>query len=291
MIHSMTGYAAASRDLGSAMLNLEIKSVNSRYLDISFRLGEELRFLEMPLREKITERIGRGKLECRAYLLAQPMQGGAARERTPNPVLLAELGRMESAVRQSLPQAKPLSVADVLRWPGVLADDTVAPDQLQTAAMELFATLLDEFVASREREGAKLAGVLRTGATRMRDQVRAAEPLLPAALAAYRERLSAKLREAVANLDEDRIRQEVGVFAAKIDVAEEIARLVTHLDEVERVLKKGGAVGKRLDFLTQELNREANTLASKSVSGQVTAIALELKLLIEQMREQVQNLE
>lgn len=291
MIHSMTGYAAASRDLGSAMLNLEIKSVNSRYLDISFRLGEELRFLEMPLREKITERIGRGKLECRAYLLAQPMQGGAARERTPNPVLLAELGRMEAAVRQSLPQAKPLSVADVLRWPGVLADDTVAPDQLQTAAMELFATLLDEFVASREREGAKLAGVLRTGATRMRDQVRAAEPLLPAALAAYRERLSAKLREAVANLDEDRIRQEVGVFAAKIDVAEEIARLVTHLDEVERVLKKGGAVGKRLDFLTQELNREANTLASKSVSGQVTAIALELKLLIEQMREQVQNLE
>ena len=291
MIHSMTGYAAASRDLGSAMLNLEIKSVNSRYLDISFRLGEELRFLEMPLREKITERIGRGKLECRAYLLAQPMQGGAARERTPNPALLAELGRMEAAVRQSLPQAKPLSVADVLRWPGVLADDTVAPDQLQTAAMELFATLLDEFVASREREGAKLAGVLRTGATRMRDQVRAAEPLLPAALAAYRERLSAKLREAVANLDEDRIRQEVGVFAAKIDVAEEIARLVTHLDEVERVLKKGGAVGKRLDFLTQELNREANTLASKSVSGQVTAIALELKLLIEQMREQVQNLE
>jgi len=291
MIHSMTGYAAASRDLGSAMLNLEIKSVNSRYLDISFRLGEELRFLEMPLREKITERIGRGKLECRAYLLAQPMQGGAARERTPNPVLLAELGRMEAAVRQSLPQAKPLSVADVLRWPGVLADDTVAPDQLQTAAMELFATLLDEFVASREREGAKLAEVLRTGATRMREQVRAAEPLLPAALAAYRERLSAKLREAVANLDEDRIRQEVGVFAAKIDVAEEIARLVTHLDEVERVLKKGGAVGKRLDFLTQELNREANTLASKSVSGQVTAIALELKLLIEQMREQVQNLE
>jgi uncharacterized protein (TIGR00255 family) len=291
MIHSMTGYAAASRDLGSAMLNLEIKSVNSRYLDISFRLGEELRFLEMPLREKITERIGRGKLECRAYLLAQPAQGGAARERTPNAALLAELGRMDAAVRQALPQAKPLSVADVLRWPGVLADDTVAPDQLQTAAMELFATLLDEFVASREREGAKLAEVLRTGATRMREHVRAAEPLLPAALAAYRERLSAKLREAVANLDEDRIRQEVGVFAAKIDVAEEIARLVTHLDEVERVLKKGGAVGKRLDFLTQELNREANTLASKSVSGQVTAIALELKLLIEQMREQVQNLE
>ncbi len=291
MIHSMTGYAAVSQDLGDAVMNLEIKSVNSRYLDISFRLGEELRFLEMPLREKITERIGRGKLECRAYLMAQPGQGGAARERTPNVALLAELGRMEATVRQALPHAQALTVAEVLRWPGMLADDSVAVDQLQSVGLVLFATLLDEFVASREREGAKLAGVLRTGATRMREQVRAAEPLLPAALAAYRERLSTKLREAVATLDEDRIRQEVGVFAAKIDVAEEIARLVTHLDEVERVLKKGGAVGKRLDFLTQELNREANTLASKSVSGQVTAIALELKLLIEQMREQVQNLE
>jgi uncharacterized protein (TIGR00255 family) len=155
----------------------------------------------------------------------------------------------------------------------------------------VFAGLLDEFVASRQREGAKLADVLRDRAARMRERIAAAEPLLPAALAAYRERLAAKLREAVANLDEDRIRQEVGVFAAKIDVAEEIARLITHMDELDRVLKKGGAVGKRLDFLMQELNREANTLSSKSVSAEVTAIALDLKLLIEQMREQVQNLE
>lgn len=291
MIHSMTGYAAASQDLGDAVLNLEIKSVNSRYLDVGFRLGEELRFLEMPLREKITERISRGKLECRAYLMAQPGQGGAVRERTPNATLLSELGRMEAAVHHVLPHAQALTVAEVLRWPGVLADDNVVADQLQSVALALFATLLDEFVASREREGAKLADVLQERASRMREHVHAAEPLLPVAIAGYRERLSVKLREAVANLDEDRIRQEVGVFAAKIDVAEEIARLVTHLDEVERVLKKGGAVGKRLDFLTQELNREANTLASKSVSGQVTAIALELKLLIEQMREQVQNLE
>ena len=291
MIYSMTGYAAASRDMGSAVMNLEIKSVNSRYLDISFRLGEDLRFLEMPLREKITERIGRGKIECRGYLQAQPAQGAAVRERLPDAALLAELGRLDAAVRRTLPQAVPLSVAEVLRWPGVLGDDSLTADQVQAAAQELFATLLDEFVATREREGAKLADVLRERAGRMREQVRTAEPLLPVALAAYRERLASKLREAVANLDEDRIRQEVGVFAAKIDVAEEIARLVTHMDELERVLKKGGAVGKRLDFLMQELNREANTLASKSVSGEVTVIALELKLLIEQMREQVQNLE
>nr|AMK59241.1 hypothetical protein c1A25 [uncultured bacterium UPO46] len=290
MIHSMTGYAATSRDLGNAMLNLEIKSVNSRYLDIGFRLGEELRFLEMPLREKLGERLNRGKIECRAYLLAQPMQGGV-HERTPSVARLAELARLETAVRAVLPQAKPLSVADALRWPGVLADDTVPAETLQSVALTLFAELLDEFVASRAREGAKLAEVLLAAVARMRDHVRDAEPLLPAALTAYRERLAAKLREAVVNLDEERIRQEVGVFAAKIDVAEEIARLSTHLDEVERVLRKGGAVGKRLDFLTQELNREANTLASKSVSAQVTAIALELKLLIEQLREQVQNLE
>ncbi|MDK9702820.1 MAG: YicC family protein [Sulfuritalea sp.] len=291
MIYSMTGYAAASRDLGSAVMNLEIKSVNSRYLDIGFRLSEDLRFLEMALREKIAERIGRGKIECRGYLQAQPAQGAVARERRPDAALLAELGKLDADVRSALPQAAPLSVAEVLRWPGVLADDSLSNEQLQAAAQELFAALLDDFVATREREGAKLADVLRERAARMREQVNAALPLLPAALEAYRERLATRLREAVANLDEDRIRQEIGVFAAKIDVAEEIARLVTHLDELERVLKKGGAVGKRLDFLMQELNREANTLASKSVSGEVTAIALELKLLIEQMREQVQNLE
>ncbi|MBK7014709.1 MAG: YicC family protein [Sulfuritalea sp.] len=291
MIHSMTGYAAASRDLGSAVLNFEIKSVNSRYLDIGFRIGEDLRFLEMALRERISERVGRGKIEVRGYLQSQTGQGGGARRQTPDASMLAELGRLQDEVRQTLPQAAPLSVAEVLRWPGVLADDALSAEQLQVAGLELFSGLLDEFVASRNREGAKLADVLRDRATRMREQVAAVKPLVPVALAAYQERLATKLREAVANLDEDRIRQEIGVFAAKIDVAEELARLITHLDELDRVLMKGGAVGKRLDFLMQELNREANTLASKSVSSDVTVIALELKLLIEQMREQVQNLE
>ncbi len=291
MIHSMTGYAAASRDLGSAVLNFEIKSVNSRYLDIGFRIGEDLRFLEMALRERIGERVGRGKIEVRGYLQSQAGQGGGARRQTPDAAMLAELGRLQDEVRQSLPHAALMSVAEVLRWPGVLADDSLGAEQLQAAGLELFSGLLDEFVASRNREGAKLADVLRDRAIHMREQVAAVKPLVPVALASYQERLATKLREAVANLDEDRIRQEIGVFAAKIDVAEELARLITHLDELDRVLTKGGAVGKRLDFLMQELNREANTLASKSVSSEVTVIALELKLLIEQMREQVQNLE
>ena len=288
MIFSMTGYAAASRDLGQAVLTLEIKSVNSRFLDIGFRLNEDLRFAEMALRERIVERIGRGKVECRGGLQPQSAQ---PRERQPNSAVLAELGRLEALVRQSLPTAAPLTVAEALRWPGVLAEDSLGQEALQAAVMETFAGLLDEFVASRRREGEKLGEVLRDRARRMREQVAAVTPLVPAAIGAYRDRIAAKLREAVASLDEDRIRQEVGLFAAKIDVEEELARLVTHLDEVERVLGKGGAVGKRLDFLMQELNREANTLASKSVSAEVTAIALELKLLIEQMREQVQNLE
>ena len=291
MILSMTGYASGGRDLGFALLNLELKSVNSRYLDLGFRISEDLRFLEMPLREQISAKVQRGKLEVRGSLQARAALGQGGRELMPNQAMIEQLGRMESAVLATLHGAKPLTVADVLRWPGVLADESIDTDKLQTEALSLLQELLAEFIATRAREGEKLAAVLLDRSARMREQVAKVKPLLPLALAEYQERLATKLREAVANLDEDRIRQELGVFAAKIDVEEELARLITHLDEVERVLKKGGAVGKRLDFLMQELNREANTLASKSVSADVTAIALELKLLIEQMREQVQNLE
>ncbi|GAB1394419.1 YicC family protein [Rhodocyclaceae bacterium] len=287
-IHSMTGYAAQDRDLGQASLHLELKSVNSRFLDLNFRCAEELRFLEMPIREKLTAAIGRGKLDFRLYL---QMRDGASAQLTPNLELVGQLATLASQVQQILPVAPPLTVADILRWPGVLANEAISPERLQTECMSLLDAVLAEFIASRAREGARLADVLRERAARMRAEVAKVEPMVPVAIADYTERLATKLREAVAALDEDRIRQEVGVFAAKIDVAEELARLVTHLAEVERVLAKGGAVGKRLDFLMQELNREANTLASKSVSAAVTAIALELKLLIEQMREQVQNLE
>jgi uncharacterized protein (TIGR00255 family) len=287
-IFSMTGYASASCDVGHAVVNLELKSVNSRYLDVGFRLSEELRFLEMPLRERIAERTARGKVECRGYLQGQ---GSAARSMQANLALLGELAQLEMTVRANLPEAAPLSVAEVLRWPGVLDEPGRDAEATQAKVLASFADLLGEFSASREREGARLAAVLSEKIAQMRNIVRDVGPRVPLAIAAYQERLAGKLREAVAALDEDRIRQEVGVFAAKIDVAEEIARLQTHLAEAERVLNKGGAVGKRLDFLTQELNREANTLASKSVSAEVTAAALELKLLIEQFREQVQNLE
>lgn len=289
MIQSMTGYAAGDRAVGNAAIHIELKSVNSRFLDLVFRAGEELRFLEMPLREALTARIQRGKLECRLHLV--PQQTGGSRQLTLDAGLLDQLGRLDQAVRGSLTDAAPLSVAEVLRWPGMLGDQSIDPAQLQTECLALAAGVIDEFAASRLREGAKLAATILERVARMRELVARVGPMLPQALADYQQRLAAKLREAVASLDEERIRQEVGVFAARIDVAEELARLSTHLDEVQRVVDKGGAVGKRLDFLMQELNREANTLASKSVSADVTAIALDLKLLIEQMREQVQNLE
>jgi uncharacterized protein (TIGR00255 family) len=288
MIHSMTGYAAAQRDLGDAVLHLELKSVNSRFLDIGFRCGEEVRFLEMPLREKIAAAVSRGKLECRVNVLAQAT---APRERTPNRALIEQLGAMERAVREALPGAPPLTVAEVLRWPGVLADDAIDQERLQVECLGLADAVIADFLASRAREGEKLAEVLLERASRMRAHVAEVGPILPRVIADYEARLATKLREVLAGQEEERIRQEMGLFAARIDVAEELARLTTHLTEVERVIRKGGAVGKRLDFLMQELNREANTLASKSVSAEVTAIALELKLLIEQMREQVQNLE
>jgi uncharacterized protein (TIGR00255 family) len=288
MIQSMTGYAVGDRDVGGAALHVELKSVNSRFLDISFRCSDDLRFLEMPLREQISAAVQRGKVECRVNLLPQ---AAAPRELAPNLALVEQLGRLEQSVRQLLPTALSLTVADVLRWPGVLGDQALDPARIQAEGLQLLASVLEEFVACRKREGAKLAEMIRSRAQRMGELVAGVTPLVPKAIADYEQRLAAKLREAVAGLDEDRIRQEIGVFAARIDVAEELSRLTAHLEEVTRVLGKGGAVGKRLDFLMQELNREANTLSSKSVSAEVTAVALELKLLIEQMREQVQNLE
>jgi len=287
-IQSMTGYAAASRDVGRAILHLELKSVNSRFLDLGFRIADDLRIMEPRLRELIAGRIQRGKVECRLNLLPAV---SAPRESTLNPVLMNQLASWESEVRGVFPDAAPLTVGDVLHWPGMLGDDSLAAESLQDECMTLARTLLDDLIASRTREGAKLAAMLDQRVARMQELVAVVAPKIPLQVVDYQEKLATRLREALATADEERIRQEVGLFAARIDVAEELSRLSAHLDEVSRVLGRGGAAGKRLDFLMQELNREANTLASKSVSNELTAIAVELKLLIEQMREQVQNIE
>jgi uncharacterized protein (TIGR00255 family) len=288
MIHSMTGFAVQNRDLGRVSLNIELRSVNSRYLDLFFRIGDELRQAEPAIREKIAARLTRGKVECR---LSLQTNGAAPRSLALNSALLDQLREAETRVRDRLHDAAHLSVAEVLRWPGMLADDGVRFDELQPVILELAQVALDELVATRRREGDKLAAMIRERLVRMRELVAQAQPRMPELVAEYQDKLTARLRDAVASLDEDRIRQEVALFAQRIDVAEELSRLIAHLDEVERILKAGGAAGKRLDFLMQELNREANTLASKSSATEITGIAMEMKVLIEQMREQVQNIE
>jgi uncharacterized protein (TIGR00255 family) len=284
----MTGYAVQMRDIGRGILHLELRTVNSRYLDMNFRIAEEVRIVEPSLRELIATKLNRGKVDCRLNLLPST---AAPREASLNRALLIQLGTLQQAVQDQIADAAPLSVAEVLRWPGMMGDEQLGAETLQKECAALALSALDELLATRGREGGKLAATITERVARMRALVAEAGPRVPQAIADYQERLAARLREVLASQDEERIRQEVGLFAARIDVAEEISRLTAHLDEVARVVAKGGAVGKRLDFLMQELNREANTLASKSVSTEITGIAVELKLLIEQMREQVQNIE
>jgi uncharacterized protein (TIGR00255 family) len=288
MICSMTGYAVRTLDIERGTLQLELKSVNSRYLDFHFRISDDLRALEMPLRELLAARLSRGKVECRLALNA-----AAARpeQLQLNGELLATLRGLEAQVRQALPDARPLAVADALRWPGMLGDQSLDLAALSSRVLGLAREVLDEFTASRAREGEKLATLIVDRVAAMRAIVARVAPRIPEAQAIYTDKLRARLTEALGGASDERVLQEVAVFATRIDVAEELGRLGAHLDEVGRVIKQGGACGKRLDFLMQELNREANTLGSKSAITEVSQASMELKLLIEQMREQIQNLE
>jgi len=286
MISSMTGYAVATRELPIASLAAEVKSVNSRFLDVQFRLPDELRPVEPALRELIQTRVGRGKVECRVSVTPP---ASATPRISVNEGLLLELAEVSRRVRAAVPDALPLSVGEVLGWPGVLGDDRSAA--LREACVTLVHEALEDFSASRSREGGKLAQMLLERVARMRELLASIQPRLPEAIAAYQEKVAARLREALGGADEERIRHEIALFGVRADVAEELTRLAAHLDEVSRVVTAGGAVGKRLDFLMQELNREANTLGSKSVSKELSDASLELKLLIEQMREQIQNIE
>ena len=284
----MTGYAAVSADTPRGRLSLELRSVNARFLDLQFRVAEELRAIEPALRELITARVSRGKVDCRFFI------GESGLAHTPqrlNPEALSRLRQLSEEAKGAFPEAAALRIADVLRWPGVVAEPPADEDALRRFSAELCTRALEDLVGARGREGAKLAASILERVSAMRRRVDEVAPLVPQSVAAYQAKVTERLREAIGSADDDRIRAEVALFASKVDVGEELDRLRAHLSEVERTLRKGGAVGKRLDFLAQELNREANTLASKSASQPVSECALELKLLVEQVREQVQNLE
>jgi uncharacterized protein (TIGR00255 family) len=284
----MTGYATATAELPRGTLALELRSVNSRYLDIQLRIAEELRAAEPALRELIGARIARGKVDCRISFTAGSAVGATG---SLNGAALENLRRLADEARRAFPEAAPLRLSDVLRWPGVIAEPAQDEAALGTAVLERARRALDDLCAARAREGAKLAQNVAARVDEMERRIAEVAPLVPEAVAAFQAKLAQRLREALGSADDERVRAEIAVFGMKSDVDEELTRLATHLAEVRRTLARGGPVGKRLDFLAQELNREANTLASKAAGARIADGALELKLLIEQMREQVQNIE
>lgn len=303
-VYSMTGFASAqcskattspeadAKSPAAMRLGLEIRSLNSRYLDLSFKLSEELRSLEPVLRELLGRRLKRGKVELRATF-----EGNAGHlVAEPTPRLLQRLNSIQDNVKVWLPQALPLSVADVIRLSaGQAADAGDWQDELMALAEQALQALLD----ARAREGARLAAMLQERIVQLRGLAQQAVPLVPQLVAQQRQRFLDRWREAMGLVGatplpeaaQDRALAEATAFAIRIDVAEEITRLSSHLDELERLIAKGGEIGKRLDFLIQELHREANTLGSKSAALELTRISVDMKVLIEQMREQVQNIE
>ncbi len=303
-VYSMTGYASvqhstpvvdgetASSAAPATRLGLEIRSVNSRFLDLSFRLPEELRQLEPGFRELITRQIKRGKVEVRASLDA----GEGNTLQTPNHQALQKIAALQSKVQDWLPQARALSVADVLRMTAGNASQA-APDE--AAWMRLANQAIDALREARAREGARLTEMLQGHIGQLRALAELAGPLVPQLVEQQRQRFLERWKDAMALADgshlpetaQDRALTEATAFAIRIDVAEELTRLRSHLDEISRLVTKGGDIGKRLDFLIQELHREANTLGSKSAVLEMTRISVDMKVLIEQMREQVQNIE
>jgi uncharacterized protein (TIGR00255 family) len=303
-VYSMTGYASAqhstasntpeneTRSLPTAQLGIEIRSVNSRFLDLSFRMPEDLRQFEPVLRDLLNAKLKRGKVEVRASIETSSSSG------VPEPTakLLQRLNSAQDTVKSWLPQAQPLAVADVLRF--AAAEQSGSRDW-SADVIPLAEKALKELLSARQREGARLATMLNGHVTQLRALAEQAGPLVPQLVAQQRQRFLDRWQEAMALSDsatlpeaaQDRALTEATAFAIRIDVAEEITRLNSHLDEIERLLKKGGEVGKRLDFLIQELHREANTMGSKSSALELTHISVDMKVLIEQMREQVQNLE
>jgi uncharacterized protein (TIGR00255 family) len=288
MILSMTGFASVSAEWPGLALTVELRSVNHRYLDLSLRIPDELRLSEPAIRERIAAELKRGKVDCRVSL-ARSAAGSAGL--AVDVARVADVARAGQEVARLVPGIAPLTTAEVLRWPGVIAEATVPPEELAARLLSLLDQALADLAASRAREGSKLDALLLACCDGIDAQVERVAPRIPAIQATYMDKLGARLREAGAEGSDERLKQELALFATKVDVAEEVARLKTHVAEVRRVLKAGGATGKRLDFLAQELHREANTLGSKSVDAELSNVSLELKVLIEQMREQVQNVE
>jgi len=295
----MTGYAVATSEGAAGTLTIEIKSVNSRFLDLQFRINDELRALEPDLRSAIMAAITRGKVEVRLSFGRKATTGSQAL----NHALLADLARLQAEVTRHFVSAPLMTVAELLRWPGVIEEAQIGQESLQADVAALAAKTIAAFVDSRKREGAALEAMLISRIEAMEAIVKRITPLIPQVIAQFQQKAIERMQDALGLAGNgnpqvltrqevfERIRQEVTLYGIRIDVSEELSRLTAHLNETRHILKKGGQVGKRLDFMMQELNREANTLGAKASVKELADASMELKLLIEQMREQVQNLE
>lgn len=296
-VYSMTGYAAAQAPSPLGIISLEVRSVNSRFLDLTLRTADELKCTETTLRSILTQSVGRGKVEIRTGVKAELNETSGS----INPAALSLIQKLQAEVLSALPDARPMSAAEILAYPGVVRTAEANPEELTKIVSGLLTTALEAFKKSAEREGAALAEVLKGYCDKIDAIADAVQVRMPDIVVAAQAKLTQRLEDALSKAltahsqltseeVSDRIRTEATLYAMKIDVDEEVNRLKTHTKEVRRVLTAGGPVGKRLDFLMQEMNREANTLGSKAAAIEMTDASLNLKLLIEQMREQIQNL-
>ena len=287
MLRSMTAFASAEADIGQGTLSIEIRSVNHRYLELGLRLPEELRTLEPVVRERVAARLSRGKVDLGMRYKPAPTAASAI---VLDDALIGRLGETAQAMAAKFPQLN-VDFISLLGWPGVMLERENDQESLRTAALGVLDDALGQMVASREREGARLGGFLRERLEAIENIVADVRGHLPDVRAALRARFDARLAELKQPLEPGRIEQEIVLQVQRIDVDEELDRLTAHIAEARRTLGLKEAVGRRLDFLMQEFNREANTLGSKAADPRTTNAAVELKVLIEQMREQVQNLE
>jgi uncharacterized protein (TIGR00255 family) len=288
MLQSMTAYASLELQTSEGALLIEIRSVNHRYLELQLKLDDCLRHLESLIRETIQASIGRGKLDCRLHLMRESTRNNHLQV---NPAALQQLAESTKKVAEFFPNAQSINLLEVLKMPNILEGDLLQSDELEIHLKSGLTQVLQSLKAARVREGEKLKNIILERLQGVEAEVAKVRPLMPNLVKQYQSKLIHKLNEAVATHDDERIRQEMVLFAQRIDVDEELSRLGSHISEVKRILSHNEPAGKRLDFLMQEMNREANTLGAKSVAIETTQVSMELKVLIEQMREQIQNIE
>lgn len=287
MIISMTGYASHERNTNNGVVQVELRSVNQRYLELQLKLEDTFRVQEPQVRELLKQKLGRGKVECRINLA----KATATDAIELNHAVLKSIAASVKVASDYFSATQAVNVLDVLRMPGVMITPVFDAEALTLDVIAALDVALEALIAARAREGEKLKAMILVRLAEIESLIITVKPMLPTMVKAHQDKLVAKLQEAQLSHDEERIRQEIVLYTQRIDVDEELSRLDSHVHEVKRLLSTGGMVGKQLDFLMQEMNREANTLGSKSVAIETTQIAMQLKVLIEQMREQIQNIE